>query len=108
MRSFAEEPDPSVVHVKTRAHPVAVLWRSKHLWRSGQRHPGDAREGVLDDLRLQRELAWICDVREHVAAPSPVPRAVSPVGRRGENFLGVSKSDAFAHAFDTGDDALTR
>jgi hypothetical protein len=67
VRSLAEEPNPAAARVQAGAHAVAVLGGRRDAGHRRQRQATDPPKGVLDDLRLDRELARIRDVAVQTA-----------------------------------------
>ena len=62
MRSLAKEPDAVSPHVQPSPHAIPANRRRLHRNVTGLCHFTDPRERVLDDFRLERQLALVGDV----------------------------------------------
>ena len=102
---LAVEPEAAVASVQPRPHPVALFRRRRDVRQHRQRNPADARERVLDDLRLELQLSRVGDVREHVAAAAPVHRG-PPIPGGGDHLGGLGERDALPRALDARPHAL--
>src|SRR6187397_1464890 len=72
MGAFTEEPDLPAPHMQAGAHPVAFFSPTSNGYRIRRRQAADARECVLDNHPLHRELPRIGDMRVHASAAERV------------------------------------
>jgi hypothetical protein len=84
--TLTQKPQTGCTDVKPSAHPVTTLRRWNDLSQTQPLNVGDPSEGIINDLRLQSPLAFVCNMAIHLTSTGRIAFHESPIRRRFHNI----------------------